>query len=293
MTVKEVFCYKADLYGREMMERECLEKSLEIRKTVIGRSILGREIPAYFIGSGRYTVLLVGAHHALESIGTNFLFLMLNCLSDAREFNRFCRGFDRKALLSVFSFVLVPCLNPDGVELRFHGASESPLRERQLRMSGGDFSSWQANSRGVDLNHNYDAGFFRYKRIEAERGIIPGPTLYSGEYPESEPEVKALCGLIRVLNPSLSVSLHTQGEEVYFSEAARFAAEALSKRSGYRVAKAEGTAAYGGMTDYLDKLGLASLTVELGKGVNPLPEESLGAIAERILSALITLPTVI
>jgi g-D-glutamyl-meso-diaminopimelate peptidase len=76
-------------------------------------------------------------------------------------------------------------LNPDGVDLQIKGIEAGGiLSERLLKMNGReDFSHWQANARGVDLNHNYDAGFHEYKKLEKENDICAGATRYSGEYP--------------------------------------------------------------------------------------------------------------
>lgn len=293
MTVDKEFLLPADLSGRNVMEERIMSGNEEIEKTVLGKSILGREIPVYRIGKGKRPVVFVAAHHALEAIGTNLLYLFLRVLSDEEEYRRLGVGILRSALLSSFSLYLIPCLNPDGAELVSGGAINSPLRERQLRMSGGDFSTWQANARGVDLNHNYDAYFYEYKRLEREKGIVPGATLYSGEYPESEPETRALASFIRALMPTLTVSLHTQGEEIYFSERGRRLALALAERTGYRPSRAEGTAAYGGLTDYLERMKLAALTVEMGKGKNPLPNSLLPLLAERLLPAFAALPTLL
>ena len=293
MTVDKEFLLPADLSGRNVMEERIMSGNEEIEKTVLGKSILGREIPVYRIGKGKRPVVFVAAHHALEAIGTNLLYLFLRVLSDEEEYRRLGVGILRSALLSSFSLYFVPCLNPDGAELVSGGAINSPLRERQLRMSGGDFSTWQANARGVDLNHNYDAYFYEYKRLEREKGIVPGATLYSGEYPESEPETRALASFIRALMPTLTVSLHTQGEEIYFSERGRRLALALAERTGYRPLRAEGTAAYGGLTDYLERMKLAALTVEMGKGKNPLPNSLLPLLAERLLPAFAALPTLL
>lgn len=293
MLIKDEFLLPADDYGREAMEKKATEESAEILKTSIGKSILGREITSYVIGEGKRVAVYVGCHHALESLGSNLLYLMLYALGNKREFTRLAVGVDREIFLKIYKLVIIPCLNPDGVELRLHGAKNSPLKERQLKMSGGDFSSWQSNARGVDLNHNYDSGFYEYKKTEAEKGILPGATLYSGEYPESEPETKALGGVIRALQPSLTVSLHSQGEEIYHSKVASRLAKALCAKTGYKTVKAFGTAAYGGLTDYLDRVGLAALTLEIGKGTNPLPQSDLPLIAERLLAPLIALPTLV
>ena len=199
-------------------------------------------------------------------------------------------------MLSKYCFLILPCVNPDGVELRYHGASDSLLRERQMRMSGGDFSLWQANARGVDLNHNYDAGFLEYKRMEREKGIIPGPTLYSGEYPESEPETRGVANLVRTLSPAAVVSLHTQGEEIYYQPKDRKTArraERIASLLGYSIGIPEGTSAYGGLSDYTGSLGIPSFTLELGKGANPLDEGEVPAIFARVGETLAILPTLL
>jgi len=210
--IDEEFLVRADLSGRERMKSHLLSKHEKITETIIARSILSRPIEGYFIGNGKQLVTVLAAHHALESITTNFAFLLCDILLSKSTLGE-SNNIDCKLLLSKYRFLIVPCVNPDGVELRMHGAYDSPLKERQLRISGGDFSLWQANARGVDLNHNYDYGFLEYKQIEAEQGIVPGATLYSGEYPESEPETRGVANLIRTLMPSLVISLHTQGEE--------------------------------------------------------------------------------
>ena len=41
------------------------------------------------------------------------------------------------------------------------------MRGLKYNQQSDDFSHWQANARGVDLNHNYDSGFYEYKKIES------------------------------------------------------------------------------------------------------------------------------
>lgn len=268
-----------------------------VHPTVIGRSILGRDVECFTLGRGRSRVIYFGTHHASESVCTNVLYMLAAVLSGKSPAVPATAGIDMGILLRRYTYHIIPCLNPDGVELRYFGVGESPLAERQLRMSGGSFATWQANARGVDLNHNYEAGFYAYKKIERERGTLAGSTLYSGEYPESEPESRAAAVLVRTLYPSAVVSLHTQGEEIFFgprtSPAAARAAERLSRLLGYRIGEPTGTAAYGGLCDYTAALGIPSFTVELGRGKNPLPESSVPALYARALRALILLPTLV
>ena len=287
------FLSRADENGREIMKKRLMEKHGFTDVRVIGRSILSRPIEALFIGDGKKYVTVLATHHALESISANVAFLLADTLLAHRE-SRMIKNVNCKLLLSKYCFVIVPCVNPDGVELRFNGACDSILSGRQIRMSGGDFSTWQANARGVDLNHNYDYRFFEYKRLEEERGIYAGPTLFSGEYPESEPETRSVANLIRVLSPIAIVSLHSQGEEIYAypdTPSVGRCSSRLSTLSGYARARAEGTAAYGGLCDYTGSLGTPSFTYELGRGTNPLDESQVPRIFARVAESILLLPT--
>ena len=195
-------------------------------------------------------------------------------------------------------------LNPDGVQLQLRGAAGFPHEKRLIAMNRGstDFSHWQANGRGVDLNHNYNAGFADYKALERESGIAGGaPTRYSGEYPESEPETRALADYLRLDSTvRMILTLHTQGEEIYFTSGGqcpprgRGIAEVLARLSGYRCAEPIGMAAYGGLTDWaIRELNCPSFTLECGKGENPLPASDEDMIYMRLRETLFTAPILI
>lgn len=254
-------------------------------------SVLGRPIELYRVGDGGQTLFLIGAHHATEYLTASLLYLLIAELCERREraadggVADYCDNY----CLHNFTYYILPALNPDGIELHVHGAGESPLRQRQLQMSGGDFTHWQANGRGVDLNHNYDAGTEAYRQLMERRGIVAGPTLYAGEYPESEPESHLAAMLLRVLAPALTLALHSQGEVIYPAPAQSHSlcvAHRLGRRIGYDVHTPAGTACYGGLSDYAARLRLSSLTLELGRGVNPLPPSALPLLADRVLLPL-------
>ena len=289
------FLVAADTAGRGKMAERLVEKHGDIRTAVIARSILSRPIDAFYIGSGKKFVLIAAGHHALESITSNIAYLLMDYLL-SKISSGTINGVDCKLLFSKYCFIIIPCINPDGIELRLHGADKTPLYDRQMKMSGGDFSVWQANARGVDLNHNYNYRFCEYKKIEAERGISAGATLYSGEYPESEPEARGAANLVRALFPAAVVSLHSQGEEIYAfpsSPSVRRIGERLAAMTGYSLSIPADTAAYGGLCDYTGSLGIPSFTLEVGSGQNPLPEGDVPAIFPRICKAAALLPTIL
>lgn len=273
------------------------EEHPECDTGIIGRSILGRDIDYYKLGNGGRIILAVGAHHGMEYITSAALYEFISFLAEKAARGLCYCGINLEFLLQKFTFWIVPCINPDGVEMQISGIEKTPLYVRQLKMNGGgiDFSDWQANARGVDLNHNYDAGFFEYKRLEEAEGIMAGKTRFSGEFPESEPETRSLASFIRTVMPDAIVSLHTQGEEIFSkpnTEYVRRIAARLTHITGYKHSFADGLSAYGGLCDYAgDNLNIPSFTVELGKGRNPLPLSSLRAISDIVRNLLILLPT--
>lgn len=256
-----------------------------IERGELAHSILGKSIPLLKVGKGDKAVLYVGAHHGMEWITSVLLLYFLDELCDAYVTKRQTVGLTMDFVFKSRSLIFVPMLNPDGVDLAILGKEAGGiLLERQIRMNGDneDFSRWQANARGVDLNHNYQTGFVEYKRLEQKMGIPCGaPTRYSGDSPESEPESAALANLVRTLFPHSIYTLHTQGEEIYcgggegVGERILSVGRTLSGLSGYRLAIPNGSAAYGGLTDYAVRaLGIPSFTIECGKGENPLPPSS-------------------
>lgn len=271
-----------------------------ITKSVLGKSVCGREIIMLSAGSAdaEKSVLYVGAHHGMEYITSAILLRFAADLGEAaRDGRRVCR-VDVRRMLERRRVYIVPMLNPDGVELHLNGIWDGcPLASRLRAMSGGDFTRWQANARGVDLNHNYDALFDEYKGIEAERGISPGPSLFSGEAPESEPETQAICALLRYDSSVRTVlSLHTQGEVIYYGGGAagvgaRSLARTLSRMTGYATDEARDTAAYGGLVDwYVREFSRPGFTLECGRGENPLPADQAFPIYARLREALFSAP---
>lgn len=259
----------------------CLAKSFPfVKRKRCGTSLCGRAIDALVMGCGKKTVLYLGAHHGSEYLTANLLLDLAEELCRAADAGKRLFSFSARELLERRTLILVPCVNPDGVALALRGVCcDNPLGRKQIAMNRGseDFSKWQANARGVDINHNYDYRFYEYKQLEAAHGILPGRSRYAGEYPESEPETLAVCRLVEELRASLSllVSFHSQGEVIYYHDSplTRQGARFLARTSGYRLEKAEGLAAYGGLTDWANSLSIPAYTVEIGRGENPLPQE--------------------
>ena len=274
-----------------------------IEVNTIGKTILGKSIPLITIGEGKKNIIYIGSHHGMEWITSALLikFIYDACLEYSRNTSIF--DISAKVLFETRKIHIIPMLNPDGVEYVINGiSSQNILKERLIRYNNGiDFSHWQANARGVDLNHNYSAGFSEYKIIERKLNLYDGAaSKYSGEYPESEPETRAICNFVRWTKPDLALSLHTQGEEIYYTSLERSSstflslAKTISRLTGYKIALPSGTAKYGGFTDwFIEEFNKPSFTLECGLGENPLPFSDFNKIYPKIKRVLFTLPILI
>ena len=269
----------------------------------IGSSILDKDIPLVTLGDehAKKSVLYVSTHHASENITTSVLVRFIQEYAEAYSRAGTICGLNIHNLFKMRKIYIVPMLNPDGVEYRLNGISDdNPIKDRVIAYNNGEsFANWNANARGVDLNHNYDVLFNEYKLYERANGITPGKTKYSGEYPESEPETSALVNLIKIIGDDLKgiITLHTQGEEIYCKSNGKavknteIISRHVSRMCDYPICEANGSASYGGLTDYaIDKLNIPSYTIECGKGENPLDMKQLSGIYARLRELLFSFP---
>ncbi len=272
-----MYCEEFDVEKSKEYEHYLMSKYNTIRKFVIGKTVLSRDITAYTIGKTG-GVLLCGTFHSMERITGLMLYRFLDDVCEKMKNDEdFAKAVNKTGL------TIVPIVNPDGVQISVHGTSTAGfLAEKvseRLLVSELTHTFWQANARGVDINHNFDAGFEQVKSNERKMGIVsPSPTRYGGEYPESENETKALCDLCRSYSYSLAVALHSQGREIYYDFSDNTPKESfgiastMSKLSGYKVACPLGIAVGGGFKDwFIEYFRRPAFTIEVGKGKNPLP----------------------
>ena len=284
-------------YAEALEETYALKKELGAEVFLIGRSLRSREIPCIAIGRGDKSVLFVGVHHGMERITAA---LALKFARDVAEGTIWGRKETEK-ILSRRRLCIIPMLNPDGAEIALGNIGDDE-RRMLSRMRGGDsLRSWQANARGVDLNHNYDAGFELCQEEERRMGIFTaGSTRYGGKYAESEPETHALCDFTRSIAASLrvAVALHTQGEEIYYDycgkapQGARELARHIAEKSEYALSDPDAIASHGGYKDWvIDKFGIPAFTIECGLGKNPLPPADFPAIYKKLSSVFADIVT--
>lgn len=280
---------------REKIINEFIQEFDFVKADKIGESVCGRSIDLMRVGNVRKSTLWVGAHHGLEWITSLVLFEFFYDICKKIKFNKNVCGIDVKSKLESRGIALVPCLNPDGVEIASNGFESVPKSELPIKNISNEFSGkWQSNANGVDLNHNYSAGWEELHKLEEKNKIFsPRHTRYGGIMPESEPETKALADFCRKNNFEYALAFHSQGEEVYWDygnntpkNSEKFA-EIFAIMSGYTVSKPEGLAVGGGFKDwFIEEFEKPAFTVEVGRGENPLPIEDFPKIYKKIKNAL-------
>ena len=278
----ELLDYKLFQYYIRKMKKE--HPSLKI--ATCGKSVLGKELYTLVLGNGKKRVCYVGGTHGLEWMTTLVLLRFCENLLSKKEI----QGYDVKTLLENCTLIIVPELNPDGIEISQKGSIACGfLAKENIRICRNDFSGWSANANGVDLNHNFNADWYNLRKYEEKKGVkSPSPRRFGGRYPESEPETKAITRLLRNIETEILIAFHSQGEEIFYEygentpEKSLLIAKAFASVTNYSIVKNEGHYSSGGLKDwYIEELKKPGFTIEIGKGKNPLPVRELENIYEK------------
>ncbi len=272
------------------------EKYSALTLATCGKSVMGKEIFALSVGEGMRNIIYVGSTHALEWITTLIMLRFAETLAQNCELNKNTAGFNTCDILKNIRLVVVPCLNPDGVDIQIKGTSAcGEFKEKIYDISKFDFTNWSANANGVDLNHNFNADWYALRDFEGKNGIAaPAPRRYGGKFPESEPETRAIIKLLRSIEFDRLYTFHSQGEEIFYNyknntpEKSLFIAKALGGVSGYTLVNNEGHYSSGGLKDwFIEEFKKPGFTVEVGLGKNPLPLEDFSHIYKKIEPLLV------
>ncbi len=245
-----------------------------------GKSVMGKELFSFTIGEGKRKIIYVGGTHGLEWITSLVLLKFTERLMTASEINGEICGYSVNDILKNIRLVIIPVLNPDGIDIAIRGtAACGGLKEQIYDISKFNFKNWSANANGVDLNHNFNADWYALRNFEETKGVTsPSPRRFGGFYPESEPETKAITTFLRKVPFDRLYSFHSQGEEIFYDykncapEKSIYIAKALSGVTGYTLVKNEGHYSSGGLKDwFIEEFKKPAFTIELGLGKNPLP----------------------
>jgi murein tripeptide amidase MpaA len=173
-----------------------------VAKFSIGKSYEGRDIWALRISDNPQiyepsepTAWFDALHHAREAMSGESLLLFAQWLV-----NHYATDPTVNRLINARNILLIPCVNPDGYDYNHQQHPNGGGLWRKNRRNYGN------NSYGVDLNRNY-AWEWRYDNEDLDHET------YQGTAPFSEPETAALRDLLVQQTPSMSVSVHSYGNE--------------------------------------------------------------------------------
>lgn len=273
-----------------------LKKYNFLKHGIIGKSLCGKNIDFLDIGNSDEKILWVAAHHGIEWLTSVLVFKFLNYVCEKVNSNEKIHGVDLSKQFQKTGLTIIPCLNPDGVDISLQGSIAAGKYQRLVeKVSNGNTFYWNSNARGVDLNHNYNAGWNELRKLEIKNKILgPSSTRYGGTHPHSEPETKAITSFCLKNNFKYAYAFHSQGEEIYWdygkstpNESEKIA-NILALASGYKVSHPEGLAIGGGFKDwFIETFKKPAFTIEIGKGKNPLPISCFDDIYNKIEKMLL------
>jgi g-D-glutamyl-meso-diaminopimelate peptidase len=258
-----------------------------IKVETIGKSVLGKPIQEIRFGKGTKKVHFDASFHANEWITSGVLMMLVNQFLLSLTNSMPIRGLQTMPLYQAADLSIVPMVNPDGVNLVINGPP-AEVREEVIRINKGstDFTGWKANIRGVDLNNQFPAKWEVEKERKEEKE--PAPRDFPGTAPLTEPESIAMANLARERQFDRLLAFHTQGEEFYWGyegmepPESRVLAAEFARVSGYQ--SVQYIDSYAGYKDwFIKEFRRPGFTIELGKGINPLPLSQFDEIFQKVL----------
>lgn len=192
-----------------------------VTRSIIGQSVNGKPIEMVSVeGDATNAVLILGGIHGNEPTSVDVAESLVGLLEAD------------PALAQGRQVCIIPIANPDGYAQRT-----------------------RTNSRGIDLNRNFEAANFR-----------PGGRA-RGATPLSEPESRALAAVIRSLQPRLLISIHSieRGKHCNnYDGPASHVANAMSAHNGYLAKDTIGYPTPGSLGSWAGKdLQIPTITLEL------------------------------
>lgn len=301
---KNLLCESEDVYSYADMvyDINTLIKMYPnyMRADSIGETLDGREIYHISIGEESATdhVLVFASIHAREYITTQLVMKQVNDFlknidSEIVQY----KGMSYRELLNGVTIDIVPMVNPDGVTLSQYGIEgllKSSTRQKVYRIYELDeaielkshLKKWKSNAEGVDINRNFDALWSMYDDHLGH----PSADHYKGETVACTAEAKALIELTEKYRFKRTISYHVQGEVIYWyfgqngnllDESKEFA-QSISKVTGYPLDGNYEKLDPAGYKDWaIQKKGIPSLTIEVGRGEVPLDLSQLPDIYEK------------
>ena len=268
----------------------------------LGKSTLEEEIYYLKIGEGNRKLCINASHHANEWITSLIIMLFIEKYLFLYQNKQNYKGYNIEDLWRKTSLFVIPMVNPDGVNLCLKDKKIMTQEKYQeiWKPYSNQLWNWKANTRGVDLNLNYPTGWEQAVKNKKKIGISKaGPRDYPGPNAISEIETKNMIQITDLLKFDMTISLHSQGGEIYEGyfgkedNRAYAIGKLFEKVSGYTLTKPNYNSSFAGYKDwFVDTYQKPGYTIEIGHGEEgkPLPldkaEEIYKEVEEIFLVAL-------
>lgn len=300
MTVFAAVPYRVETeqpYTYTDVSLDCLELAGRYPGLVAADSLCttfdGRQVAHLLIGDVNASkhVLIMGAIHAREYMTSQLVMRQtIDFLEALDSGTAEYKGIPLSELMEDTAIHVVPMADPDGVSISqfgLAGIQTDAARQKVLEITALDkggseqyYRRWKANAEGVDLNRQFDG---RWKEYRDPAGH-PSSDHYKGTAPLCTPEAAALAELTLRYPFQRTISYHEQGGVVYwyFGQQGELLtltknfADAISAVTGYPEDANYQNLDPAGYKDWaIEKLGIPSLTIEVGSGTCPLPASQL------------------
>ncbi|MGB1252357.1 MAG: M14 family metallopeptidase [Candidatus Promineifilaceae bacterium] len=220
-----------------------------VRQTSIGTSTAGHPIDAWSIGYGRKIVVLIGGIHGGYEWNTVSLAYQLIDLYEARM----------SPVPQNITLVIIPVANPDGLATVTGKAGRFDRADVSAERVQGRF-----NSNQVDLNRNWDCQW-QTEAVWSTRSVSGGTA------PFSEAESVVLRDYLAQLDPMVAIFYHSAADGIYTGQCGEDQhpdtlsfSKIYADAAGYNLNTAfSAYAITGDASDYLNRIGVPSFTVEL------------------------------
>ncbi len=180
----------------------------KIKITNIGKSEADKSITMITLGNGKKKALVIGAIHAREHITTKYI---LRCVEDycfaSTTASGKLGGYNIRSLLNEYTLYIVPCANPDGLEI-----VRSRLTPESYTVK--DLNEYKANYNGVDLNRNFPLAW-----EQINNGVTkPADYYFKGYASGDQKETQALMNLCENNEFEFMLSIHIKGNCLYWGD---------------------------------------------------------------------------
>lgn len=173
-----------------------------------GSSERGRDMLMFKMGNGKKNALIIGAIHAREHITVKYLLRVVEDYCIAYSSTGTYAGYDLKKLFSEYTLYIMPCANPDGLEIMYlNDMYDSGVKVKNL-------TDYKANAKGVDLNRNFPLGWDKI-----DNGVTsPNGYYFKGYAAGDAKETQNLMSLCQRMNFEFMLSFHVKGDCIFWGD---------------------------------------------------------------------------